>query len=494
MNHGHPRCRVSARARILSLVLIALTTASAVAPASPGHPEGDAVSMEPIHAPGTLSTRLDSLGHQIMDRGAVVGLAIAVAHRDRVLYENGFGHIDSTRSVPVDSSGVFLLASVSKLIGATVVMKLIEEGRLNLDDPLAELLPWFPDVEQARRITVRHLLTHTSGLQDYAAVIDSVYLDTRVDPDRDDFMEFFRTHDLDFAPGTDFNYSNSGYYLLPLIVEQVTGRTFEDELDRIVNRPAGIGLAMIRERVDDPHLTQVFELADSTLDHLAHWPWIRGDGGLTATAGDLVRFPFAWATRIVSEDTFDAMCAPAVLPDGTPTGYGLGVRTGRFEGERVVGHTGGNRTTLAVMKYYPDLQIATVVLVNVDGTPTDALYIEGYVSLEVLGKDEPDLEALEIRSEPLDRFLGEYAEHGNHYASGRPLELVRHADDPHVHRRYVGSDSRGQRLYYLGDDTFGYDPYPMDRIIFVTDRDGHVVAFNSFWNGLKKGGLYRKTR
>ena len=108
--------------------------------------------------------------------------------------------------------------------------------------------------------------------------------------------------------------------------------------------------------------------------------------------------------------------------------------------------------------------------------------------------EEPDLESLQVTSEPLEQFLGEYKEVDNYYSDGRALSIVRDEDDGYLYRRYTDAESKGQKLYYLGDNTFGYEPYPMDRVIFTLDPTGRVLAFNNFWNGLKKGGLYRKVR
>lgn len=82
----------------------------------------------------------------------------------------------------------------------------------------------------------------------------------------------------------------------------------------------------------------------------------------------------------------------------------------------------------------------------------------------------------------------------NYYADDRELSLVRHEGDPHVYQRNKDSDSKGRKLYYLGDNTFGYERFPMDRIVFTVGEQGQVLAYNPFWNGLKGGGLYRRVR
>ncbi len=481
----------TAKTRMRSTFDSAILTLLALAIVCACRPAETASSSDPSDE--ILSARLDSIGLHYIEQGQIMGLSMAVAKDGEVIYTGQFGYIDSTRSRPVQQDHYFLMASISKLITSVVVAKLVEEGKLSWDDTLADLLPAYPNQAQARQITIRHLASNTAGLKDYADVIDSTYLATGIDPVQQDYLDFFREHPLDFDPGSHFNYSNSGFALMAMIIERVTGQSLAAEVDRIINQPTGLDLRLIRERISDAKMTSAFELVDSVLEYRPHWPWIQGDGGLTATARDLVRFPFFWSDgSIITRSAFEEMCTPVVLEDGVITGYGLGVRTGRFEGAAVVGHTGGNKTGLSVMAYYPEKDISIVVLVNTDNVPTDALYIEGYVALAVLGIAAPDLATLEVADDQLSRFEGDYEATPSYYYGPGKLTLTIDAEDQHLYRKRMGSDAQGQKLYYLGDHTFGYEPYPMDRVVFQLDANGHVRGFNNYWNGLKKGGLYRK--
>ncbi|KAA3634441.1 MAG: class A beta-lactamase-related serine hydrolase [Bacteroidetes bacterium] len=437
--------------------------------------------------------KIDSIGQAFHGAGGVMGIRIAVAKQGEIVYNNGFGYIDPEGSIPVTAENYFLLASVSKLVGSAMVHKLVEEKQLSLDQTLQELLPDFPNEDQGRKILLKHLLSHTSGLKDYADVIDSVYQETRIDPTLEDYYHFFQAHELDFEPGTSYNYSNSGFILMAMIIEKVTGNTFENELDRIINQPTGLRLKLIAERASDERTSSIFEFEKDSLIHIPHWTWIKGDGGMTATSGDLVLFPFYWSDgTIISETSFEDMCTPYRFNDGVSTGYGMAVRTGEFEGEFCVGHTGGNRTTMAVMKYYPELKTSVAVMVNTDNTPADALLVEGYVSLALQGKQSPNLEQMEITDFDADQYLGEYQTYKNRYYGSGNQSMVQYPDDPHLYRKRSGSDSKGQKLFFLGDHSFGYESFPMDRLIFETDTSGNVAAFNTYWNGLRKGRFYRK--
>ncbi len=442
-----------------------------------------------------IAEKINAIGQNYIDTGKVMGISIAVLKQGDTIFNKSFGFVDSTKTTQATNENIFLLASISKLIGATMTMKLVEEQKLSLDNTLYELLPDFPNTEQAKKIQLKHLLSHTSGLQDYANVIDSVYLSTKVDPTKKDYYNFFKEHPLDFEPGSNFNYSNSGFVLLPIIIERITGNSFENELERIINKPLNLNLKMISETIHNPKTSTYFELKDSLMVPEPLWPWIKGDGGLTTTAIDLVQFPSKWANGdIISKQSFKKMITPFVLNDGLLSGYGLGVRTGEFEGEKVIGHTGGNKSGWAVMEYFLDKDLSIVVFVNTDNTPANALTIVGFVSLAILEKAIPDLDKIEIIEKDLSRFTGTYKEQKNYYSTGTSVSIVEYDNEPHLYRKSTGSASKGMKLYYVGNNAFTIKPYPMDRMIFDVDSTGQTVAFKEYWNGLFKSGVFRKVK
>ena len=142
--------------------------------------------------PSKRTAKLDSLGHAIIAQGEILGFSIAIDSAGTSIYSGSFGYTDAEKVVPVSAETRFDIASVSKLVGVSVIMKLVEEGQIHLDQTVWELLPEFPEVEQARKIKLRHLLSHTSGLLDYALEIDSIFMRTGVVPGKQDFLKFFK--------------------------------------------------------------------------------------------------------------------------------------------------------------------------------------------------------------------------------------------------------------------------------------------------------------
>ena len=432
-----------------------------------------------------LAHRLDSLSLHYIDQDQTGAFTIAIIQHDSVLYQKALGHADHNREIVITTDHKFLLASISKLVGASMVMKLVEENKLRLDQTLAELLPEFPRRDQAKLITLQQLLSHTSGLVDYAIIIDTMYMSTGKNPTREDYLDFFDSHDLMFEPGERYAYTNSGFKLMEMIIERVTGHSFAQEINRIINQPAGLDFQLIRERIRDPLMTAYFDHSDTTLIPSEHWTWISGDGGMTATALDLARFGQAWSDgTIISSNSFEVMTTPMKLSDGLETGYGLGVRTGLFEGEPVIGHSGGNISAYAMMMYFPQRDISIAVMDNTDGSPTSAMSIIGPVALEVLDKKRPDLPKLEKVELDTNIYCGLY--HQYSYLNTQPIKLDIYFNEKtgHVHRRRQHSNDEGQELYYLGNNFFSYEPYPMDRIEFIMDQDGNAIAYRHYYYGL----------
>ena len=158
-----------------------------------------------------ISLKLDSIGDEFLSDQKVMGFSIAISKDETMLYNKSYGKTDTLKIKRTQNETIFNLASISKLVGATIAMKIVEEGKLTLDQTLEELLPDYPNKEQARKIKFRHLISMTSGLKEYAPVFDSIYLQTKIPPSKQDYFEFFSQQEVDFEPGTYYKYSNSGF-------------------------------------------------------------------------------------------------------------------------------------------------------------------------------------------------------------------------------------------------------------------------------------------
>ena len=308
------------------------------------------------------------------DRPGSPGAAVAVIHHGRLAFTRVYGLADLERGTPVTESTNFRLASLTKPFTALAVMLLVRDGRLTLDERVADLLPDFP--AYGRDIRIRHLLTHTSGLRAYQDfVADS---STRHVKDRDVVALLRRTDRLLFPPGTAFRYGDSGYAVLAMVVETVSRQPFAAFMrDRIFAR-AGMmstvvwepGVSEVRHRALGYAATPSgFRLADHS-----NTSTVLGDGGIYSSVRDLV----AW-DRALDERTFlDARLqrltwTPGALDDGTRLRYGLGWFVERGPRGTRVFHRGDTSGFSNFIVKYPERKQTLIVLTNRRGGAAEDL-------------------------------------------------------------------------------------------------------------------------
>ncbi|TMU56610.1 serine hydrolase domain-containing protein [Flagellimonas algicola] len=425
-----------------------------------------------------MVSKLDSLGKSILEGGGVVGFSVAIMKGNDTLFNRGFGFTDTTRTQPVTNSTRFKIASISKLLGSTLVMKLVEEGKLSLDQNLIELLPDFPNPEQGKKITLEHLISHTSGLPEYATEIDSTYVRTGAIPNKQDFYTFFKANDLIFEPGSNYSYCNSGFLLMGMIVERISQRSLQQEFDRVINKSDSMDLRLIEEAATLPDMSPYWEKKGTRFIPYPHWPWIKGDGGLTATSIMLAQFPRQWSSgKFIDSASFQEMATPRILTDGIETGYGLGVRNGELFGERIIGHTGGHKSTYAIMVYFPERDMTFVVFTNTDNTPTSARKIFGEFAAVYLGDSiSTDTIQTQTLNNP-SNYSGSYLGYDSKIERTIQVKI-----DENGNLAYCMGDTC-YPMTYLGNNKFWIEQWPYDLITFEVDDVGRAVALREYYTG-----------
>ncbi len=428
-----------------------------------------------------LKPTLDSLGQSILDKGEILGFAVSIDSAGRNVYSGTFGHIDSGKTQPVNEGTRFDIASVSKLIGASVIMKLKEQGKLSLDQTLDELLPDFPEKDQARKIKLHHLISHTSGLQDYAAEIDSIFMETRVVPTKSDFLAFFQGKDLMFEPGNNYQYCNSGFMMMAFIAENVTGKSWQQLIDEVVNEPTGLDFKLIKLAADLPETSPIFDIKDGEFEKVPTWVYVIGDGGLTATTRMLSAFPSHWAKEnIIQQHAYEEMMTTRQLNDGTPTGYGFGVRNGAFMGEPILGHTGGWKTTYAIMCYFPQRELTFSALMNTDETEASINNVFVEFMSTLLNKSVPDYTESEASLGNSMKFTGNYHGYNDEFDEVGSMISINLQEDSNL---YYCLDGYCERMYYMGNNRFWLASFPYDYMEFHTNDEGNISAFSEHYYG-----------
>ncbi len=316
--------------------------------------------------------RADRYIREEVRRQRIPGLSIAVVRGGKVLLARGYGYADVEHRVPATDRTVYQSGSLGKMFTAALVLQLADSARLGLEDPIRRHLPEGPATWDA--ITVRHLLTHTSGIPDYT---DSA-VDLRRDYTEDQLVRIVAALPPLFAPGERYSYSNAGYVLLGAIIRRVSGRFYGDLLHERIFGPLGMRSARIISEADIvPNRSQGYRLVDASLKH-QEWvsPTLNttADGSLYFTVQDLLRWAAELdAHRVLSANNLAAAWTPVRLNDGGTYPYGFGWAVGELRGRPRVGHTGSWQGFQTSLERFPEADLTIVVLANLDQALPDAI-------------------------------------------------------------------------------------------------------------------------
>jgi len=346
----------------------------------PGSPGVFALSLVLLSAVFSAATaddktaEIDDLMALYHSHGQFSG-TVLVAERGEVVYAKGFGHANREWDVPNETDTKFLLASITKTFTAALVMRLSEEGRLDLDGTLSDYLPWYRN-DTGSRITVHSLLTHTSGVPDFFPRLDR---DKRFHADPKEFVLKYCSEDLEFEPGSEFGYSNSGYFILGAVIEEVTGSAFEEVLqaeilDRVGMTNTGVDDAerVLARRATGYQRASLFRYDNGGyLDYSV----VYAAGAVYSTALDLYLWDRALDGNVLlSEESRLAMFTPHHhIGDGRAAaayGWIVGVDDECVPGRelRVASKTGGLNGFHTLMSRYMDDDHLVVLLSNADMT------------------------------------------------------------------------------------------------------------------------------
>ena len=349
-----------------------------------------AVTMIPAVGAQTLD-RIDALAQKMLSR-PIAGISIAVGRDGRVEFARGYGMANLEHSVPVSSDTVFHIASISKHILAAVLLQLVDQGSVNLDADVTEYLPEAPT--QKRKVTVRQLLNHTSGIYSFTSLPDAE-ANERLDATHEQVLAWIKDKPFDFEPGTSWRYDNSAFYIAGMVVERVTHQEYGAYVRQHVFDPLGMESARLCDaRMVVPHLASGYERQSDTLLNAAFLTWKLpfAAGAICATASDIVKWEAALdAGRVLSPASLALMRTPTTLSDGTQIDYGLGTRLGALDGHRVVGHTGSGGGYAAALESFPNDHVTVVVLINTGVGAGPALSLAAAVARPWLHLSEKQL-------------------------------------------------------------------------------------------------------
>jgi CubicO group peptidase (beta-lactamase class C family) len=304
------------------------------------------------------------------------GCSLSVSSSGRIVYERGYGMANLETATPIRPSSIFHVASVSKQFTATAIMLLARDGKLSVDDNIRKYLPEIPDY--GTPITIRHLLTHTSGLRDQWDLIGLAR--GRFEEDRiteADVMDIVpRQKALNFTPGAEYLYSNTGFTLLGVIVKRVSGQSLRAFAEERIFKPLGMTSTHFHDDYTMlvPNRTSAYEMrADGWHVSIPNFD-VYGATSLFTTTGDLLKWEANFEHPVVGDRAlFDQMETPARLTNGDTTTYGFGLVVARYRGARVVEHNGADAGYRSYVGRFPDRGLAIAIACNASTANTTLL-------------------------------------------------------------------------------------------------------------------------
>jgi D-alanyl-D-alanine carboxypeptidase len=337
----------------------------------------------PVQTPIWMAL-VDAIAKKTLER-PVLGISIALANNDRIVFARGYGFADVARSIQVTSDTVFHIASISKSIEAGVLLQLAEQSKLSLDEDVTRYIPDAP--VHGKHVTVRQLLNHTSGIPSYTS-IPGAEKNEQLDLSHEQVLDLIRNAPPNFDPGASWRYNNSGFYLAGMIAENVMHQPYGTLLhDRIFTPLQMQSSSLCDASTPVPNLASGSEVVDGKLMPAAKVSWKLpfAGGGVCSTASDLLKWQMALnKDHVVSKHSLATMRTPTALADGASIDYGLGTRIGLLEGHPVFGHTGSGGGFTTALETLPDDKLSIAVLINTasDGAATE---LAGAVARSVLG-------------------------------------------------------------------------------------------------------------
>ena len=436
----------------------ALTTAWLLLQGAPG------VAHAQTHARDdrALSAAVDSIAAAAVREHPLPGLSVAVVRGGEPVLLRGYGYADLENDVPATEQTVYRIGSVTKQFTAAAILRLVEQGRVRLDAPVSHYLSGLP--AWADRVTIEQLLNHTSGIKSYTALGPKWLDGMSLERTHEQMVALFRDEPADFAPGERWLYNNSGYCLLGLVVEEVTGQPYAEYLKEQFLEPLGLeSTTYCSERSLIRHRAEGYAVEDGRFVNDAPISMTQpySAGALCSTVGDLTRWARALAQGgVIKADTYRRMTTPTALPGGKEQSYGYGLAVGELGGQPWVAHGGGINGFISQLTYYPEADVAIAVLSNSGSAPSGQ--IERQVARRVLGIPMPEIRDLPLDAAERARLVGVY---DGGFGEVRITEIADRL-------RIQGPLDLG--LLYQGEGVFRTEADPEGRVTF--HRDGDRVA------------------
>lgn len=327
--------------------------------------------------------------------------SVLVCKNGKIIYEKAFGYQDAEKNIPNTLNTIYQIGSTTKEFTAAAILKLAEDNKLSLEDKLSK---YFPDFKRGDEITIKHLLTHTSGI--YEILRDHDAVNTSTQPrSKEKMLSYFMNKPLDFNPGTQYSYCNSGYMLLGLIIEKVTGKSYEQVIKELILIPlamksSGFDFAALQspnKAVGYTKYTKTVKEASTPWDSTATY----SAGSLYSTVGDLYKWHNGMMKyKVYNNESLEKATTPFL------EGYGLGCWIDTIYNKKVVSH-GGN--ILGFTGYYGRIQEDDLCIILLNNIFNHQIETIGQSILAILyGMPYSYFDEIKLTPEIVEKYVGDY--------------------------------------------------------------------------------------
>ncbi len=399
-----------------------------------------------------------------------VAVTALVSRDGKIIYEKAVGLADLEHHIAATPATKFRIGSITKQFTAAAILRLAEDGKLALDDPLARFFPDFPGAE---KITVRQLLTHTSGLHSYTdkpGFLQSVT--TPIAPEK--LLASLRDDPPDFAPGAGWRYCNSGYFLLGEIVAKISGKPLADYLREEFFEPIGMkDTGTFRNDKPPADAALGYSLADGKLTRALDWDmtWAGGAGALYSTVRDLQLWNEAVFNRhVLSDASLKAALTPVTLPPGAQgMRYGFGWAMGELRGLQIIDHSGGLNGFQSYLVRYPAQKVTIAVLANAEAAPPGLVpaTLAHEIAEKFLAADLPPAPTVDPKADPKT-----FATYAGEYDYGTAIMTIS-VDTDHLFAQLAGQPRF--EIFPSAPDHFFWRAIDA-QIVFLKNEKGEITA------------------
>ncbi len=394
------------------------------------------------------------------------GAAVIVVKDGKVIFRKGYGLANLELGVKIEPDMIFRIGSITKQFTAIAILMLAEQGKLSLEDEIIKFLPDYPT--QGHRITIEHLLTHTSGIKSYTG-LPEWRPQWRKDVSIKELIDVFKDKPMEFAPGEKWNYNNSAYVLLGAIIEKISGQSYAEFLEKNIFAPLGMKSTFYDDtaRVIARRAAGYSKGKDGYVncDYLS-MTWPHAAGALVSTVDDLALWDAALYTeKLVKSVSLKRAWTPYTLKSGKPTKYGYGWGMLSLAGRRAIEHGGGINGFTCDAVRLPDDRVYVAILTNRDSGTGD---LGHRIASLAVGASYREPVAIKLPSEALDKYVGVYESREK-----EEFVILRQGDKLILQHPLFG----GIEIKPKSETEFFFELLPAASVTFSKDAGGKITGF-----------------